>query len=222
MVRTSSAEEVLQGAAEVAYTELSYKKTLRTMVKKNKLLAALSFVFVIGMLYGAAMVGSSDGMNDRLEFITQGFINERTGESLIGIFGVSLQSSASLLVLLFFSGFFAIGQPIALATPFFRGLGLGMSMGYLYANFGGRGMLFSLALIFPHALISSITLIFAAKESMRFSLGFLSRISPGNNTAMLPVRAYVMRFVLMFMFLMAAAFSDAVFTRMFAGMFTGS
>ena len=54
-------------------------------------------------------------------------------------------------------------------APLFRGFGMGITAGYLYAAYGFQGFLFHLAVILPGAFICLIAILIASRESMLFS-----------------------------------------------------
>ena len=58
-------------------------------------------------------------------------------------------------------------------APLFRGFGMGITAGYLYAAYGFQGFLFHLAVILPGAFICLIAILIASRESMLFSKRYI-------------------------------------------------
>ncbi len=84
-----------------------------------------------------------------------------------------------LLLLLFVSGLSACGVPVAVAVPFFFGMGLGLTEAYYYAV-GSGGVAFVALLLLPHSLLAALALLMGCAESMRLSLLFSGQLLPGS------------------------------------------
>ncbi len=190
---------------------------------RNKFLKAIFILFLLGMIYGAVMVSvSSQESLDKMSFITGQFIDKRAQQSIFLTFFNSLYSSGILLAALFVLGFCAIGHPVSLFIPFFRGLGLGLSMGYLYQNDGLKGVVFCLLLIIPQAFFSTLSLILATRESVRFSNLFLSLLFPKKleqSQAPHLLKLYLTKFGVLAGLIAVSALVDSVCTFLFAGFF---
>lgn len=189
---------------------------------RKTFLRLIIVLFFLGLLYGAVLSSaSSQDTLDKLSFVTQGFMSKRAEQSLFYTFFNSLASSAILLLLLFVFGFSAIAQPVSLLVPVFRGLGLGVSMGYFYLNDGFKGAAFCLLLIVPQALISTLALVLGTRESIRFSNTFFSILLPKKEIETDGAfRLYFTKFGVLFCILLIAAVIDCICTFLFAGFFS--
>ncbi|MCL2013574.1 MAG: stage II sporulation protein M [Oscillospiraceae bacterium] len=194
-------------------------------VKENRLMLALLLLFAFGILYGAFLAGTSTPETmDALEFITRGYIGSRANQPLTATFASSVVSSGSLLILLYLLGFFAIAHPVSILVPVFRGLGIGLSMGYMYSYYGISGFLFCLALVLPNAVFSVLILIIACAQSIRFSNIFLSILIPEAKICISPkiLQTYCIRFLILLCAGLGVSILDtacvAVFARFFSGM----
>ncbi|MFQ9793142.1 MAG: stage II sporulation protein M [Acutalibacteraceae bacterium] len=106
-------------------------------------------------------------------------------------------------------------------APLFRGFGMGITAGYLYAAYGFQGFLFHLAVILPGAFICLIAILIASRESMLFSkkihLGRKTEeqeAQPKNN-----VRHFFIRFSILTGILIIGALVDVLTTVCFSGLF---
>ena len=190
--------------------------------KRNKLSLFLLLLFFLGMVYGAIVVSAgSTELIDTLSFMTSGFIEKRAEQSLLTTFLGSVSSNGMLLIVLFFLGFGAIFQPAEGFIPIFRGLGLGLSMGYLYSYYGLKGVGFCCLLILPHAFISTLTLILAARESIKLSNLFFGciRRRPEEAIGAKAIKLYTMKYLIFLVFVLAAAIVDCLMTFLFARFF---
>ncbi len=191
-------------------------------LKNISFLKILFVLFLIGMVYGALLVGLCDSsIQDKLSFLTQEFVSKRSEQSIVVTFLSSLGSSSLLLFILCLLGFSAIGQPAALFIPIFRGLGLGMSMAQMYASYSAKGVLFCCILILPQAAVSTVGLILGTRESIRFSNVFFryfrpEKYSPPESGLL---KMYLVKFTVLFGFMICSALIDAIFTFLFAGLF---
>ena len=100
---------------------------------------------------------------------------------------------------------------------FFKGLGLGLSSGYIYLTYGFKGILFNLVIVLPGAFLSCLALVISSKESITFSYTlFLSslkrRITPN-------FKEYFVNVCRSFVIIVIASVIDMLFSWWFAGLF---
>ena len=94
------------------------------------------------------------------------------------IFASSLLSLSFFSLLIEFvtlSFFGALLIPVLIA---FKGLGIGMTAGYLYLIYGLKGIAFYILILLPGIFVSSIGLIIFAAESFKFSSVIIYCILP--------------------------------------------
>ena len=156
-------------------------------IKKNKLTAVMTALFFVGMAYGALVVGfGDDKMLHSLSFMTKlsngrfekGYMNSRAEQSMAITFFNSLWSTGCFILALFLLGFSSVSIPAIVILPFFKGLGLGTSLGYLYITYALKGIAFSAAVILPAAIFSTFAMILASREAFKLSLLFLAAFVP--------------------------------------------
>lgn len=102
-----------------------------------------------------------------------------------------------------------------LLTPpvlFFRGVGLGVASGYLYAAYHFKGILFYCVVVLPGALVCGAALILAAREAMRTSRS----IGRGEHWNM---KLYCVRFGGVLIFGCRRALTDAVLSFVYRFIF---
>ena len=200
--------------------------TIRTScepVKKNikPNIILLMTLLLIGVLIGTlAFCNMSQDDFNNFSFITQMFIKNKTEQTFLQSLINSFSTSASLLLICFFLGFSAISQPVEITIPIFRGLGLGASIAYIYVTYGIKGFLISLLLIIPNAVISSISIIIAARESIKMSnmFTFFAISNSCENNMKSCIKLYLLKFVILFVIIGLSSVIDSLLAFIFAGM----
>lgn len=130
-----------------------------------------TFVAVLGLTLGCLSVSSADEKTlNFLSLITSGFV--KNSSSVSEHFFSSVGSDFIMLFLLFVFGFLLFSHPFSVIVLLFCGVGVGVSVSFLYRTYGVNSILYSAVLIAPSAAVSILTLIFAACESVKMS-GFL-------------------------------------------------
>lgn len=202
---------------------LKRKAFFSVYLKNINLIKVLFMLFIIGMIYGAMLIGlNRDEAVNQLGSMMQKFINKRIEQSIFITFASSFFSSMILVVILFFTGFISIGQPIAFFIPMFQGMGVGLSTAYLYSSKGIGGIIFCLVLIAPTAAISTLTLLLGSKESIRFSNKILKTLFPQKFEQAMQgeLKLYLKRFSALTVFQLVSAFTDTMCTFLFARFLT--
>lgn len=193
------------------------------LLREQRLLVLLAAILLLGELVGAFLSRAGEGsIPQEMTFLAQGFFDARSKQTLLATFGASLAGTAGLLLVAFICGFCAIAQPAALFLPLFRGMGIGLTMGYLYSAYGWRGILSGAALILPNAVLSSVVILLACREALRLSSHFFASAfgrgedaPKGDNRAVL--RLYGAKFGVLLALAVAAALLDSFCTFLFAG-----
>ena len=200
--------------------------TVRTScepVKKNikPNIILLMTLLLIGVLIGTlAFCNMSQDDFNNFSFITQMFIKNKSEQTFLQSLINSFSTSASLLLICFFLGFSAISQPVEITIPIFRGLGLGASIAYIYITYGIKGFLISLLLIIPNAVISSISIIIAVRESIKMSnmFTFFAISNSCENNMKSCIKLYLLKFLILFVIIGLSSVIDSLLAFIFAGM----
>lgn len=191
-------------------------------LKKQGPLLMLAAVFIAGMIIGALYAKNANlDLLEGLDAIFSSSYHIRISQPAYTTFIASLSSTFLFVLAAFLMGLSVWGPAVVPFLPLIRGLGLGVSTGYLYANFGFQGVLFHLVVMLPGMFLSTIAILVACRESIQFSLrlsrsGFFDKRSePLKNS----FRLYLRRNGVVLIVSVAGAFLDMVMTALFAGLF---
>lgn len=193
------------------------------MPPAGRRLFLLAFVYIAGLLVGALMVRmGGGGLFQSLENSFLAYVEGRQSQpfwmTLLNAFAAALPFFAGA----FFCGVCILGVPGAFLIPCFKGLGLGLTVGYVYAVYGMQGMAFCALLLIPPALASAMALLLACRESWGFSLMLFRGLLPGAGPLALrgDFKIYCLRYLFILGILLAASILDAglsaAFIRFFA------
>lgn len=137
----------------------------------------LSLFLLVGMIIGAVMARNADkNLLDSLDFIFATNFESRAEQSIMVTFAASMTSCFLFFIGEVLSGLSAwgiIGLPVIIL---FRGMGVGLCSGYLYGNYGFKGIGFYLLVMLPGVLISTVALLAQGKESINFSRSIWSKL----------------------------------------------
>ena len=193
------------------------RRELARTVKDNRKTVLLSLLFLTGMAFGAVYARSAGSeVLETLDFLFAGNFRERSSGPAQTVFFASFASSFLFLLFCFLCGLSMWGAFLLPFVPAFRGFGLGLTSGYLYASYGGKGILFNLAVILPGAFFSCLSIVLAAGEGMR-----LSRAVAGHGTGAGVNGSKVKRYSLRFGAYLGLAFFSALCDLLFAACFGG-
>lgn len=174
-----------------------YSRYIAHHTKRNTGILILGALFLAGLLMGTLMVRSASSETlETLQQVANVFLSSRQEQSLMQNFFSSAMSSLSFLAALFVCGFCAISQPVAVAIPLFRGLGIGLSAASLYARYGSSAIGFVALLIVPGTLLSTLAILICCRESLQLSSSFF--LCMGGNSQdreFYPLRIYAARYV---------------------------
>ncbi len=192
---------------------------IKRTFRRNRIAAVLLISFLAAMLYGSVLIAQSDaGLKEQLQFLTQEYFTTRGEQPILSTFLSSLSTSALYLVSAFFLGFFAFGQPVCVFIVLFRGFGLGISMGQIYLNYQMNGFLYCLVLIAPVAVLFTLVLVSALKDSIQMSNLFLALFFPKLGTATVEaLKTYGIRYLAYAILAVVIAALDAGMNFLFSG-----
>ncbi len=192
---------------------------IRKAVRMNWSLVLLAIVFLAGMTVGSVYARNADMQAlERLDFLFAGNFKARMTGSLLSIFTASFASGFLFVFACFLCGLSMWGMWLIPLIPFFRGFGLGLTSGYLYAAYGGMGILFNLVVILPGAFFCCLSVLLAAREGIGFSRLLASCGSKTVNRSKL--KLYTMRFGAVLGITCLAALIDLLFSVCFGGLFS--
>lgn len=188
-------------------------------MKGKTIFLVLIGAFILGLLYGVLVLQQNAAMLESLRLLT-GELSK--GQSLLEHFFSACTSALFFLFLPYLLGYSAIGQPVAVFLPFFKGLGLGAFLGSLYASHGLAGMGYAALIVIPAALVLLFALLIACRESIKLSnlifFNFFGKSATALNIEIL--RLYHIKFLILFGLALCSAVISAIcmwlFSRLFA------
>ncbi len=199
-----------------------YRGGILQIFRQQFLLVFLGLFLIAGLILGVIFIRNADySLLKTLDFVFFSNVKARSALPVLSIFVASLASSFLFLLFCFLCGLSIWGAYCVPLAPLFRGFGMGITAGYLYAAYGFQGFLFHLAVILPGAFICLIAILIASRESMMFSkkihLGRKTEeqeAQPKNN-----VRHFFIRFSILTGILIIGALVDVLTTVCFSGLF---
>lgn len=198
-------------------------KLSKTMFLEKGLLILLAALLLAGMVCGALAARYADeSILGKLDILFASNYKTRAIQPIGTTFAASLASSFLFILATMMMGLSMWGVVLVPVIPFFRGFGLGLSAGYLYASFGWTGVLFHLSVMLPGMFLSAIAIILSAREAIRFSrrlavTGFARR---KKEPTMPDLHLYLVRNGLILGIGVLAALLDMLLTVSFAGLFS--
>ncbi|MCI8776291.1 MAG: hypothetical protein HFK00_02705 [Oscillospiraceae bacterium] len=194
---------------------------LSSSQKRKLSIFILMILLLAGAIAGTLMVcmGKDDVFSSPDSMFYE-FIRNYSKKTTAELFLCSLKPMIIILLLQFISGFFAIGQPIAVGTIILKGVVSGISASAVYLNYGARGAAVNLVMLVPFVLISSFILIMGARESVRFSNHFFRfAVGKQNDTEVRPeIKLYCLRFAVLILFSLIISAADSVLTGLLDGL----
>jgi stage II sporulation protein M len=198
------------------------KKSFFEALHNNRGLIVLSVLLLCGMVFGAIFARSAgSGALEKLDFLFSSNYKARISQPWTSVFMASLASSFVFILFCFLCGLSMWGMFCIPAIPFFRGFGLGLTSGYLYAAYGFKGILFNAVIIIPGAFVCILSILFAAREGIQFSKKIAAcgvMIEKGHSWP--PLKAYFSHFGVVIVIAFAAAVIDLIMAVCFAGIFS--
>lgn len=182
------------------------KRYVRSEFRKNRLQLLLGIVFLLGIVTGCSTAGQSGEAAGNTvittlgQYLASAGTYGESGEFLSRMLS-SFGATTLILFFLFLCGLGAVFQPVVLLVLFLRGLGLGVMGVYAYSS--GQAMWY-LAVLLPEAILTSILMIAAAGEALRFSVRFFVQLLPEGTTENIPtpsgnIGGYLLRFLILYL-----------------------
>lgn len=220
-------DEIIPNQESTIKTEISpYKtKSLKKIFKKHIVFILLSIFFLFGLIAGSIFIRNADiSALEKLDFLFFSNFQSRISTDLTSVFIASLASSFCFILLSFLCGLSIWGAFLIPAIPFFRGFGLGMTAGYLYAVYSWKGMLYQLSIILPGAILCMIAILLAGCVGIGFSSKIYFRARKGigessETNKKISIKIYLTRYIFITATALVAALIDVATTACFSGFF---
>lgn len=193
-------------------------RELLNAVRENWGMVLLALILLTGVVLGTIYARTAGFQAlDRLDFIFAGNFKARKTEPYLSIFTASFASSFLFVFTCFLCGLSMWGTIFVPAVLIFRGFGLGLTSGYLYAAYGWRGILYNLSVILPGAFFCCLSILMASMEAMRFSRLIAS--GSVNASARNSLKDYAGRFGIILLIACFAAGIDLLLSICFGWLF---
>lgn len=198
-----------------------YSRYIAHYTKKNYAILAMGTLFMAGVLLGTLIIRTASG--DTLELLLRmvnGFVEKRREQDLFQNFMSGASSSLLFVGALFVCGFCAISQPLVVALPLFRGLGVGCSLATLYAAHGTQAIGFVGLLMVPGTVMTTMAILVCCRESLRLSSSFFASMGGDRGKVeFYSLRIYLARYMVCAGFCVLSAFLEGILYFAFAKYF---
>ena len=187
---------------------------------ENSRLYLLILMFIFGLTSGARVLNSESEITDRIINLFDNYIFQKSGQGMLTDFCNSLSINALFFILNLFFAFSLIGIPFIVALPMLKGFGLGCFCGFLYSTYRLTGLGYTILMIYPGAIVSSLAFILACNDSCDYSRNaFQKSLKAKGQFEKDETRVYLTR-QLVFLGLSAASSAiDAIADALFSGFF---
>lgn len=146
------------------------KADFKTSLSQNRIQVVFATVLLIGVIGGSILShGASIETLKKLDFVFNSNYTLRSSAPALSIFIASSASAFLFVLTCFLFGLSVWGAYLVPLIPLARGIGLGMTAGYLYSAYQFHGGLFYGVVLLPGAFCSCLAIIRAAKEALLFS-----------------------------------------------------
>lgn len=196
----------------------NFWKGFMDALAENRGMVLLALVLLTGVVLGTVYARTAGyAALERLDFIFAGNFKARRTEPYLSIFTASFASSFLFILACFLCGLSMWGSFFVPAVLIFRGFGLGLTSGYLYAAYGWLGVLYNLSVILPGAFFCCLSILMASKEAMLFS----RLIATGKGSVSIPdsLKGYMGKYGVILLLACFAAGVDLLLSICFGRLF---
>lgn len=195
-------------------------RVIKEMLDNSRILIFV-IIFAIGIIIGAKVINSDNLiMQDQIKTLLNSFTIKRAGQGIINSFAESLFSVSVFSLATVFLGFSLIGYPLIIMIPLLRGMGIGAVCGYLYSVYKFTGLGYSLLMIYPGALFSTLSLLLMSNDCCEYSKNAYSKAILGRGQFEKDeTRVFLIRQLIFALIGIFGALTDAVCSKLFVGLF---
>ncbi len=194
---------------------------MKRWFKENMWVLFLLFLATLGEVLGCFCITNADEKTlSVLSSLTGGFIKNSTQVS--EHFFSAIGSDMLMLFILYILGLCPFSLPLSSLLVIFCGVGVGVSVSFIYHTYGTQAILYCAVLIAPSAIMSLLTLIFAGSASVKMS-GFLFRrclISSAPPLSGEKFTKYSLQFLSFSCILILSGILDTALNRIFSSIIT--
>lgn len=194
-------------------------KAIKKLLENSKTYA-LSVLFAVGIIIGAAVINNDSELFQKISEITESFVSARSQQGIIENFCNSFAACAIFMLLNVFFAFSLVGYPFIIWLPFMRGMGIGVVTGFLYSVYKITGLGYCILTVYPGAIVSTVAFILACNESCDYSKNAFSKAIRGRGQFEKDeTKIYLIRQVVLTAVCAVSSVIDAVFSSAFSGFF---
>lgn len=199
------------------------KTSLLETINQNNSLIFISFCFLLGFLVGVLIFktkNTTEGYYSN-EFIKL-YKELSSGFVLAGL--NSFLGQLPYLAAIFLSGTCMVGAVLVPSVAAVRGAEYGMIMAYAYFAYGLTGIVFSLLILIPSAIIAAVAIILSSREALGFSLSLARLAFPETKKPRIEqdFKLYCMRQLFVIVFFVTSAVVQALMSVSFISFFNFS
>ncbi|MGN0470965.1 MAG: hypothetical protein ACI4GV_08645 [Acutalibacteraceae bacterium] len=197
----------------------------RNDIKTNAVFAVFCILVFIGIISGALSGKNADSeLLKRLDFIFLTNFDVRCSRGVLSAFVSSFASSFLFLLVIFLLGLSVWGGTVVAAIPFFKGYGYGLSVGWLYCNYGFYGVLYNILIILPGAFLCSAVIAAASDSAFKNSLKLMSYCSRtvSADSIHINMKRYLISMLWFLILAAVSAAADMFFSLCFSWIFSFS
>jgi hypothetical protein len=165
----------------------------------NLPLMILTAVFILGLICGVIIsITAPPEFSDRIITAAAGFLRSRSVQGFSKTLAESFFGATVIILIFFILGFGGIYQPFAVLILFFRGLGIGTALSFIYAGEITLENFIAAVSVLPFLVLTSFIHILACRESLRLSTSILrvTGAAPGDYQAV-NYSLYINKFIIM-------------------------
>ena len=183
--------------------------------KKSFMTVGLWLILFSGFFSAVFYVYLGDEQSaDFLSFWFSRLIQDKQEFDILNLFLSNVASTGIYLFVIFILGFSPVFSFIVSLVPFFKGLGSGLAITYVYMNYGWRGMIYEVLIDIPVNILLMFIIILTTKEAMNFSNGIYSALK---NRVIndISLKRYFLKFFIIFILVAIISILNAMFDFMF-------
>ena len=196
------------------------KTSILEAINQNNSLIIMVFCLILGFLAGVLIFKTK---NTAAGYYSKEFmelykkLNSGFLASLINSFLEQLPFAAAV----FLSGTCMVGAILVPSALAIRGAVYGMTFAYAYSAYGLMGIVFTLLILIPAAVIASIGMILSAREAVGFSLSLARLAFPETKKPRIEqdFKLYCMRQLFVLIFFFTSAFIESLMSVSFISFF---
>lgn len=183
--------------------------------KKSFMTVVLWLILFLGFFTAVFYIYLGDEQS--VDFLTEWFsrlIQDKQESDIFNLFLSNVTSASIYLFVIFILGFSPVFSFIVSFVPFFKGLGSGLAITYIYINYGWRGMVYEALIDIPVHILLMLIIILTTKEAINFSNGIYSALK-NRVVNDISLKRYFLKFFIIFILIAVISILKAVFDVIF-------